>query len=146
MKARRQKYLAIEKGSSFLLSNINKEKIDKLKNLCEMGLGLLNGEGYGRISFLNPEKTEIIKFVKNIEKTVEKPSHITDKNKNILFSIYYGNQERCLKTSAIEDSLKFKFIPSSSLISRIETMLNKSDSFEKFQEKLNALRKKAKDN
>lgn len=144
-KARRQRYLAFEKGSSFLISNISKEKIDKLKDICEKGLGLLTGEGFGRIAILSPEKIVPPKFVKDLEKPIKKPTFISDKNKKILLSIYYLNQERWLKTSAIEDSHKFKLIPSSSLLSRIETMLNKSDSFETFQEKVNTLRKKATD-
>lgn len=143
-KARRQKYIAIEKGSSFLLSNIDREKILKLKELCKSGIGLLKGEGYGRITFLNPEKTKIERFAKDSEHFVEKPKVITDKNREILMAIYIENQKRWLKTMAIEDATKFKLIPSPSLLSRIEVMINKSNSMESFIKKVSTLRKKAK--
>ncbi len=144
-KLRKPSETCFSMGSCFLISGIDANNAEKLKELQINGIGERTKEGFGRVG-INLNKNKKVKPTKKEygnapDSTVALPT-IT---KDIAREAVKNYIRRTFEITALDECKKFKELPTKSLISRLE-MAVKSKNCDEFIEYIDSLRDTAKDN
>ncbi|MDZ4711295.1 MAG: hypothetical protein SGI89_03110 [bacterium] len=142
---------AFASGSCFFISGLNREDIEKLKEIEKSGIGERRNEGLGRIKFGLQGEISSGKELKSESKNDDAPEIVPEIVKNIVEYSIQETIKRQIKSSAINDSIDFYFknkkdALSNSLIGRLESFVKTGQTIEDFKSNLDRLRKTASDN
>ena len=129
-------------GSCFILEVSETDK-DRLLELEREGIGERKGEGFGRIAIgLQEEPDLTLAYLEN--RGTEKPGFpIPEKTREIVQRVIEELIQKKVKLKAMEDAASFRYLPSASLISRLDAMIQ-SMKKTAFRKALKSLRDTAK--
>ncbi|MDP2160032.1 MAG: hypothetical protein Q8K02_06090, partial [Flavobacterium sp.] len=150
-KLKRPSEISFKAGSCFKLTGITNANKTMLVELQKKGIGERRNEGYGRILF-NYQKNELKTSNNRAEQKMlfSKPSQsIPDITKEKMKMIVQDILVKQARYNAINDENSFtdkkSLAKSKSLVSRLESFVKGSEDKNKFNEKLELLRKAAKE-
>jgi CRISPR-associated protein Csx10 len=113
-------------GSCFILE-VSETDTDRLLELERDGIGERTGEGFGRIVLGLQEEPELLLADPKSGGIVKPDFPIPLKTKEIVRKVIEGLIQKKVKLKAMEEAASFRYLPSASLISRLDSMIQSMD-------------------